>query len=296
MLIDQILALPAGSVRVADIGAAFYGEVPPYQRLLDTGLGRLFAFELDSRYADPLRQRIGSTGTVFDQAIGDGHEHTLYLCDNGWTSLLEPDPDALAFFNTFPILGRVRLKSSIATRRLDDIDELPQIDFLKMDVQGSELSILQNGRKKLSKCVATQIEISFIPLYKNQPPFGLLDTELRSQGFIPHRFMDIKRWPITPTVRNNDPRQPFNQLLEGDIVYIRDIIHPANLSDEQLKKLAAIAHYVFNSPDLEARCIIELQNRSVLKGNSVEAYLQTIRAVADTLDETSPLLSSKIKH
>jgi hypothetical protein len=70
MLIDQILALPAGSVRVADIGAAFYGEVPPYQRLLDTGLGRLFAFELDSRYADPLRQRIGSTGTAFDQAIG----------------------------------------------------------------------------------------------------------------------------------------------------------------------------------------------------------------------------------
>ena len=46
MLIDQILALPAGSVRVADIGAAFYGEVPPYQRLLDTGLGRLFAFSL----------------------------------------------------------------------------------------------------------------------------------------------------------------------------------------------------------------------------------------------------------
>jgi hypothetical protein len=29
MLIDQILALPAGSVRVADIGAAFYGEALP---------------------------------------------------------------------------------------------------------------------------------------------------------------------------------------------------------------------------------------------------------------------------
>jgi hypothetical protein len=34
-LIDQILALPTGSVRVADIGAAFYGEMPPYQTLLD---------------------------------------------------------------------------------------------------------------------------------------------------------------------------------------------------------------------------------------------------------------------
>ncbi len=277
MLIDHILVLPAGSVRVADIGAAFYGEVPPYHKLLDTGLGRLFAFEPDGRYAAPLRQRLGSMGIVFEQAIGDGHEHTLYLCDHGWSSLLEPDPDALAFFNTFPILGRVRSKSSIATRRLDDIDELPQIDFLKMDVQGSELSILQNGRKKLSGCLAIQIEISFITLYKNQPPFGLLDTELRAQGFIPHRFMDIKRWSITPTVRNNDPRQPFNQLVEGDIVYIRDIIRPANLTEDQLKKLAALAHYVFNSPDLVARCIIELQNRGVLKGDSADAYLQTIR-------------------
>jgi hypothetical protein len=116
MLIDQILALPARSVRVVDIGAAFYGEVPPYQRLVDIGLGQLFAFEPDSRYAAPLRQRLGSSGTVFEQAIGDGHEHTLYVCDHGWTSLLEPDPDALAFFNTFPILGRVGSKASIATR------------------------------------------------------------------------------------------------------------------------------------------------------------------------------------
>jgi hypothetical protein len=126
-LIDQILALPAGSVRVADIGAAFYGEVPPYQRLLDSGLGRLYAFEPDSRYAAPLRQRLGSTGMVFEQVIGDGHEHTLYLCDYGLTSLLEPDPDALAFFNTLTTLGRVRSKSPVATRRLDDIDDLPQI-------------------------------------------------------------------------------------------------------------------------------------------------------------------------
>jgi hypothetical protein len=94
--------------------------------------------------------------------------------------------------------------------------------------------------------------------------------------------MDIKRWSITPTVRNNDPRQPFNQLLEGDIVYIREIIHPNNLADEQLKKLAAIAHYLFNSPDLTARCIIELQNRSLLKGNSAEAYLQTMEAYLQT--------------
>ena len=41
MLIDQILVLPAGSVGVADIGAAFYGEVPPYQRLIPALTGAM---------------------------------------------------------------------------------------------------------------------------------------------------------------------------------------------------------------------------------------------------------------
>ena len=214
---------------------------------------------------------------MIQEAVGDGREHTLHICNFGWTSLLEPDPSALAFFNTFPMLGRVESTASVQTRRLDDIGELPKIDFLKMDIQGSELMVLQHGRKKLSDCVAIQLEISFVTLYKNQPSFGYLDVELRSQGFVPHRFMDIKLWSITPTIRNNDPRLPFNQVLEADIVYIKDIIHPNNLTDPQIRKLAAIAHFACNSPDLVARCILELQRRNVVAEKSAEAYLQTVR-------------------
>jgi hypothetical protein len=82
---------------------------------------------------------------------------------------------------------------------------------------------------------------------------------------------------VTPTIRNNIPQLPFNQLLEADIVYIKDIIHLDNLSDLQIMKLAAIAHFVYNSPDLVARCIIDLQKRNLIAEKSVQAYLQTVR-------------------
>lgn len=48
---------------------------------------------------------------------------------------------------------------------------------------------------------------------------------MRSIGFAPHRFLDIKSWSISPTTRGNDFRQPFNQLLESDIVYVKDMLN-----------------------------------------------------------------------
>src|SRR3954451_13935580 len=79
-----------------------------------------------------------------------------------------------------------------------------------MDVQGSELEVLRGGTVKLSQAVVVQTEISFVPLYKEQPVFGDIDLELRSQGFIPHCFAAVKYWPIAPGVIDNDPRKPLN--------------------------------------------------------------------------------------
>ncbi len=278
-MIEQLLPHAQDKIQLADIGAAFFGEAAPYLSLLDKGLAQLFAFESDEREIDNLKRYLGTRGSVIPCAVGDGGTHTFHLCPRGFgmSSLLEPDPRSLDFFNLFPAFGKVESTVAVATRRLDDIEDLPQLDFLKMDVQGSELMILVNGRKKLSDCVAVQTEISFITLYKNQPTFGDIDRELRDQGFIPHRFTDVKRWSISPVTRNNDPRLPFNQLLEGDIVYIRDIVHPDKMSDRQLAKLAVIAHFVYNSPDLAGRCIVELQNRNICERDALVKYLQTVK-------------------
>jgi len=275
MLVD--LLSPIGpEIHVADVGAAHFGEVQPYQVLLDNGLARLTGFEPDEREAADLEARLGDHARLLPYALGDGDEHTLYVCQPGlgMTSLLEPDPATLGYFNLFPDWGRVVETLPCPTRRLDDLEEVDQIDYLKMDVQGSELPILANGRAKLSDAVAIQLEISFIPLYKDQPTFGDIDVEMRRQGLIPHRFTDVKTWSISPTTRNGDPRAPFNQLLEADIVYVCDVIHPDSVTDAQLAKLGLIAHYSYGSPDLTARCLEELAGRGTVDASSRVAYYE----------------------
>jgi hypothetical protein len=118
--------------------------------------------------------------------------------------------------------------------------------------------------------------VSFITLYKNQPTFGDIDRELRRQGFIPHRFTDVKCWSISPTIRAGQPRYPFNQLLEADLVYVRDIIHPDGMADDQVAKLAVIAHSVYQSPDLAARCVLELQRRKAVENGALVRYYEML--------------------
>jgi len=277
--VAQLLEAAPRSLVIADVGAAFFGETPPYQPLMDANLARLFAIDADPRHTGRLQTHWGEAAEVVACALGDGRYHTLHVCHegSGMTSLLEPDSEALAFFNLLPTLGAVERTEQVATRRLDDLWGVPQIDFLKMDVQGSELMVLRNGWGKLADCVAIQTEVSFITLYKNQPTFAAIDIELRQHGFIPHRFRQVKPWSIAPTMRNNDPRLPFHQLLEGDIVYIRDLIHPAAMTSEQIAKLALMAHIMLNSPDLAARCILILQARGRLSPGTLDRYYGLVR-------------------
>jgi FkbM family methyltransferase len=249
-------------ITIVDVGAAFLGEKPPYQTLLDSDEGYLIAFEADKVEADKLRS-LNSSYSVIEEALGDGREHTLYICPPGlgMSSLFEPNPSALGLFNKFPEWGKIVNSKKILTKRLADITDIESIDFLKMDVQGSELMILQNSGNKLDSTVVIQLEVSFIPLYKNQPSFGEIDIFMRSKGFIPHCFTNVKTWSIAPLIRNGEPRYPWNQLLEADIVYIKDLTKPDEITTEQLQKLSVIASKVYNSPDLAERCRVIMKNR-----------------------------------
>ena len=78
----------------------------------------------------------------------------------------------------------------VSTRRLDDLSEIAALDFLKIDVQGSELSVFNGARRHLERAVAVHTEVCFLPLYKNQPLFGDIDVDLRRRGMIPHSVVD----------------------------------------------------------------------------------------------------------
>ena len=70
------------------------------------------------------------------------------------------------------------------------------------------------------------------------------------------------------------PQGPkLNQLLEADIVYVKDFVQPVAMDNEQLKHLCLLMHHIYQSFDLSARCIDLLQQRGVLKPDALQRYL-----------------------
>ena len=269
----------AENIQILDVGASAITEVLIYKILLDLNSAKLNAFEGDERQIEGIRNAYGSKVDIFKEFLFDGTEKTLYLCSgpSGMTSLLKPKQDALNFFNGFDNFGKVEQLLRVQTQRMDSIEKLPYIDFIKMDIQGAELTVLQNGIEKLSNCLATQLEVSWICLYENQPTFGDIDVWMRSQGFVPHKFTEVKRWSIAPTVFDNNFRIPGNQLLESDIIYIRDPLKLDQLTDIQLKKFAVLAHFCFESIDLCVFILRELEKRNSMVENSHLLYLQAFQ-------------------
>ncbi|MGZ8174222.1 MULTISPECIES: FkbM family methyltransferase [Methylobacter] len=262
---------------VVDIGANPIDGEPPYKPLLSAGVCRVTGFEPQESALAELLAKKGEQERYLPYAVGDGETHTLNICRaSGMTSLFEPDAAMLELFAVLKPLGEVIRRVEMSTRKLDDIAEIEYLDFLKIDIQGAELAVFENGVQKLAQAVAIQTEVSFMTLYKNQPALGEIDSELRRQGFVPHCFAAVKKWPIAPCVINNDPRRPLNQLLEADIVYVRDFSKPDLMTDEQLKQLAMIVHHCYGSSDLALRCIMLLEARKALPVGSQKSYLDLL--------------------
>jgi FkbM family methyltransferase len=261
---------------VLDIGANLVDGDPPYQRMLDDGLCTVTGFEPQQRALAELEQRKGPMERYLPYVAGDGQTHRLKVTRaEGMTSLLTPDVNQLRLFTGFPEWGSVVEEIDVQTHRLDDLD-IDDFDLLKIDIQGAELMVFQHGRQRLRNAVAVQTEVSFVPLYRDQPTFGDVDRELRSQGFVPHSMPALKRWAIAPTMFGGDFRIPGNQLLEADFVYVRDLAYPESMSSEQLSHLAMIAFHIYGSVDLAVFCVIELQRRGDAPQGAVERLLQLV--------------------
>ena len=258
---------------VVDIGANPIDGDPPYAPMLAAGLCTVVGFEPQADALAKLHAAAGPHERYLQHAVGDGGEHELKVTwMNGMTSLFEPDVARLSALNEFARYGQVLERIPVATTRLDDVPDLGPLDLLKIDVQGSELMVFQNGRTTLADAVAVHTEVSFVPLYQDQPLFADVDAELRAQGFLPHAFAAVKRWPISPGVLDGNIFTTHQQLLEADVAYVKDFARLGELSTEQLTHLALLAHHVYSSPDLVVRCLVELVGRGDVDGEVVAAY------------------------
>lgn len=249
-------------VKIVDVGANPIDGDPPYKALLATGAADLVGFEPDPEALKKLEEKKGPNETYLPYAVADGKKHTLHVCQaSGMTSLLKPNAAVLELFHGFSDWGRVRREVVVDTVCLDDVVEIRRMDYLKIDIQGGELMVFQNARKRLADCVVIQTEVEFLPMYIGQPLFSDVDQFLRQHGFVLHRFHPLVSRTIKPMLMNNDTYAGLSQVFWADAIFVRDFMKLEALKDEQLLVMALVMHDVYKSFDLVLRLFLEYDRR-----------------------------------
>lgn len=273
LLLDRLPLSPR--LAIADVGANPLTP-PPYAGLLAAGGCTVFGFEPQAEAFAALPQT--ETERYLPVAVGDGSEIALNLyASSGMTSVFRPDLKALNWLGKRKRWGAVLDTVQVPTVRLDEVDGLDLIDALKIDIQGGELAVIENGPRLLSGAVAVITELRYYPLYENEPMLHGVDAALRRQGFVLHRFLPThaRALPNSQSARLNLPKLR-DQVIDGDAVYIRD---PARgLKDRQLVALTLLAAGVFGSHSLALNCLDALVARGQAETDLPGAYVDALPA------------------
>lgn len=268
---------------VVDVGANPFNGTPVYALLRRSGVGSIIGFEPQPEALEALLKNAGPNETYLPYAIGSGKTETLHLTKNsGLVSVLEPDPWIGRFLNPW-WRKAITIQKTIPmpTQRLDDVAEIGQIDFLKIDIQGGELSVFQHARSKLATTAVIQTEIPIIRYYKNQPSFGAVQTELEDQGFLAHKFVEISAHHLDyPTDLAGKLPIKGSQATVADLVYVRSTVDMDTLPDETVQHMAVLADAVLHSYDLVFRCLSTLVQRKLIAAEDVAEYVALLRGTA----------------
>jgi hypothetical protein len=97
-------------------------------------------------------------------------------------------------------------------------------------------------------------------MYRDQPLFAEVESELRRQGFVVHRILGFGSRAFRPFVLNNNPNTG-PQHLWSDVVFVRDFCRLDRLSDRQLVAYAIIVAELYQAPDLAAHVLREYGHR-----------------------------------
>ncbi len=225
-------------------------ENDSYEALYDSGKIRVIGFEPDEEQCRKLNETAKGGHEYHPCFIGTGQPATYYKTNRTMTgSLFEPNTELLSLFQNLNELTILEETFPVETVRLDDLDFLTDIDFNKIDVQGSELHVFENWVELLSGVFLIQIEVEFVELYKGQPLFADVDQFLRSQGFQFHTFTNRGSRCYKPLIVEININRGLNQLLWSDAVYVKAETPLRAAPPEKLLKAAILLHDLYASLD-----------------------------------------------
>ncbi len=234
-------------INVVDIGAQILDEERHiYAPLNEHSLiGTTIGFEPLEEKATQ-RNNSENNVSIRPSALGDGTTQTLYVNNIDATSSMYPINKKIMGVTEGLINLYTVDEIDMKTTRLDEIDLPESIDFLKLDVQGFEYKILENGINALNKTLCIFTEVEFQEIYSRQPLFSDVDCLLRDNNFDFHDLLFQRRLAPEEFSRLAGPEKG-SKLMWGDAVYFKS---DECVNKQQLLKQAAIAHFVFGWNDL----------------------------------------------
>ncbi|MCF2971651.1 FkbM family methyltransferase [Synechococcus sp. Nb3U1] len=256
--ISDILGKDMPFIKVVDVGAMYLGG-DNFDKLVQQGHAQVIGFEPQKEECEKLNARALTEAPSADKVkrnylpyyIGDGSRRNFYLTNVGYTSsLYRPDEEILRHFEHLSDVCQVVQTEEVQTTRLDDIAELGEVDFLKVDVQGAGLDVIRGAGKTLKNVTVIQTEVEYIPIYKNQALFSDIDLALRENGFWLHGMTANSGACLKPFSART--YRPYTQVLWCDYVYIKNFMQLEQLSSRQRLVMAVILHEIFLSYDLTA--------------------------------------------
>jgi protein O-GlcNAc transferase len=258
--ISPILVSINSPIHILDIGASTHGKLTePYAPLMQMGLAKVTGFEPNQVECQKLNDMYLNNQKYhyYPEFVGNGSEATFY--ETNWFmtgSLYKPNSYLLNQFEQLGEVVKLQAEHSVKTIRIADLENLDEIDMIKIDVQGAELDVFKGAAERLNQVLVIWTEVEFMPLYENQPLFSEVEQYLRQQNFMFHSFNGIASRSYKPYSDLVKKRLGIRQAIWSDAIFIRNLNHLKNLSTVKLKKFAAILDSVLKSYDV---CFLILQ-------------------------------------
>jgi len=170
----------------------------------------IYSFEPDKECFGQLQQtftRFEIPGTCFQVAINDyAGESQFYVYDNKVNN---------SFLQRYDRTIASESCVTVSCATLDGLqEELSAVKspMLKIDVQGSELSVLRGATSLLKRCKYVQIEVSLQHAYQGNAHIADVFAAMRDHGFRWLEILDMLRMP----------KAEGHGIREADLLFIKD--------------------------------------------------------------------------
>ena len=258
-------------VVAVDVGAR--GDLPEPWVALD-GIAEFISFEPDPAACAALEETYAKRGNgnryrVVPHALTrDGGERTLYMTRaRGGTSLFDPDVPLLRQYINREYLYPITTETIQTVAARDVMAELgdPDVDFMKLDIQGCELEVLEGlAGGCLDRVIGVELEASMQPREAGYPSFTEIHEFMLAQGF---ELFDL--WPDYTHRTLDGSRQAYlggmlkvrtashsvaARIWEADLIYFRPAEHflADGMTDKLRKLLVGYCLYGFFVEALDA--------------------------------------------